>query len=317
MKLKQRPYRTESDYWMIREFLRDVYLQNDRREFSWSVAPLDYWRWHGIANLDEGPLEECVLLWETRDNQIAAVLNGLGRGRARFQIDPRFRTRDLEVEMISMAEDRFSAISLRSRRRMLSVVLRDGDTLREEILVQRGYQPKAGSQLFDRYRDLTCPISESSSPKGYIIRPMALEDIPSRSWASWRAFHPSEPDEDYQGESWYVNLMKAPLYRRDLDLVATDDTGAIAAFATVWYDDVTRSGYFEPVGTVPEHKRKGLCTALLQEGMRRLAERGGTRATIGGGGESNPAAERVYSKVFGDNRDSYVTWVRYMEGQPT
>ena len=44
MKLVQRPYQEEADYWAIRDFLRDVFLQNGRREYSWTVAHLDYWR---------------------------------------------------------------------------------------------------------------------------------------------------------------------------------------------------------------------------------------------------------------------------------
>ena len=102
---------------------------------------------------------------------------------------------------------------------------------------------------------------------------MALADIPSRSWASWRAFHPDEADEKYQGHGWYESVMKAPIYRR------------------------------------------GLCTALLHEGMRRLVERGAVHACLGGGGEANPVAEGVYSRAATDE-DSYVTWLKYFDGKP-
>ena len=105
------------------------------------------------------------------------------------------------------------------------------------------------------------------------------------------------------------------MYRRDLDLVAADETGAVVAFCTIWYDDVARSGYYEPVGTMPEHQRRGLCTALLHEGMRRLVERGAVHACIGGGGEANPIAEGVYSRASTDE-DSYVTWLKYLDGKP-
>jgi len=45
-----RPYQTEDDYWRIRSFLREVFLFNGRREHSWHVARLDYWRWHLVVN---------------------------------------------------------------------------------------------------------------------------------------------------------------------------------------------------------------------------------------------------------------------------
>ena len=80
-KIKMRPYRSEDDYWGIREFLRQVFLLNDCKELSWHVARLDYWRWHGIMNLKEFPaIDEVIFIWETPDGQMAAVLNPEGKG---------------------------------------------------------------------------------------------------------------------------------------------------------------------------------------------------------------------------------------------
>jgi mycothiol synthase len=315
MKLGQRPYQTEADYWAIRDFLRDVYLQNGRREYSWPVARLDYWRWHVAANCTGDSIEQGIFLWEAEDKRIVAVLNREDPGHAYLQVDPRFRTPELEEEMLCLAEERLVTVGSSSGRPVLAVGLRHGDALREEILTRRGYEPRSETQTYDRYRDLSLPIPEVPTPDGYAIRPMALGDIPSRSWASWRAFHPNEPDEDYQGHAWYESLLKAPMYRRDLDLIAADEGGAVVAFCTVWYDDVTRSGYFEPVGTMPEHQRRGLCSALLHEGMRRVVERGAVQACLGGGGAANPPAEGVYSTAFGDDLDSYVTWLKHLDGK--
>ena len=75
MKLVRRPYQREEDYWAIREFLRDVFLQNGRRQFSWPVARLDYWRWHVAANCNGTPIGEGTYLWETEDGKLVAVLN--------------------------------------------------------------------------------------------------------------------------------------------------------------------------------------------------------------------------------------------------
>jgi ribosomal protein S18 acetylase RimI-like enzyme len=156
------------------------------------------------------------------------------------------------------------------------------------------------------------PIPDVPMPAGYTIRPMTLQDIPSRSFASWRAFHPDESNEAYRGHDWYASILKAPMYRRDLDLVAIDARGAVAAFCTIWLDDVARSGYYEPVGTMPKHQRRGLCTALLHEGMHRLVERGAVHACIGGGGAANPIAEGVYFRASTDE-DSYIPWLKYLD----
>jgi hypothetical protein len=39
-----RPYQQESDFWQMRDFLRQVYLLNGRRAISWHVARLEYAR---------------------------------------------------------------------------------------------------------------------------------------------------------------------------------------------------------------------------------------------------------------------------------
>jgi GNAT superfamily N-acetyltransferase len=69
----------------------------------------------------------------------------------------------------------------------------------------------------------------------------------------------------------YRAIQRCPLYRRDLDLVAVAPDGSLAGFATTWFDDTTRTGFFEPVGVHPGHRRRGLGQALLAEGMRLLA----------------------------------------------
>jgi mycothiol synthase len=44
---------------------------------------------------------------------------------------------------------------------------------------------------------------------------------------------------------------------------------------------VTRSGAFEPVGTVPAHQRRGLGKVVMGEGLRRLKRMGATMAYVG------------------------------------
>jgi GNAT superfamily N-acetyltransferase len=112
---------------------------------------------------------------------------------------------------------------------------------------------------------------------GYTVRALGDQDeLPARSWLSWKAFHPNEPDEKYEGWEWYKNVQRIPLYRRDLDIVAVASGGELAAFCTVWFDDVTRTAVFEPVGTHPDHQKRGLGKAVMSEGLRRAQRLGAT-----------------------------------------
>lgn len=76
--------------------------------------------------------------------------------------------------------------------------------------------------------------------------------------------------------------------------------GAIAAFCTIWFDDVTRSAYFEPVATVPAHRRRGLGKALMTEGLRRLQRVGGY----------SRAANALYQSVMGSDHELNEPWVK-------
>ena len=287
----------EDDYWRIREFLREVFLLNDRREHSWQAYRFDYWRWHGIENLGQGPLEETVFIWEMEGGQIAAVLNPEGRGEVYLQVHPRLRTPELENEILSVAETHLAVPGPDGRRR-LRVWAPEQDKLRQQILSQRGYAKSSGP-AYQRRRPVAGEgvqsLPSAPLPAGYTVRALGdVEEHPARSWVSWRAFHPHEPADRYEGWDWYGNIQRAPLYRRDLDIVAVAPSGEIASFCTVWFDDVTRTGAFEPVGTAPAHQRRGLGKAVMCEGLRRLARMGATMAYVGSYG---PAAHALYASV--------------------
>jgi len=317
MKLTMRPYRDEDDYWAIRQFLRDVYLRNGRTEHSWLPQRLDYWRFFGMPVLQDGSLETDVFLWETSGGDLASVLNSESRGYAYLQVDPRFRTAALEEEMVSVAEARLRTIGSTSGRPVLVISAQDDDTVRTEILARLGYECLADSQEIPRTRDLSLAIPDAPVPAGYAIRAMlpTAEDARRRKEASWRAFHPDEPVDVKFVASSYHFIECEPLYRRDLDLVAEAPTGEIASFATIWYDDALRVCTFEPVGTAPEHQKKGLAKAVLAEGMRRAREMGARVASVGGGGRSNPPADKLYAAMFGGAGRSTTLWRKYLDGK--
>ncbi|ACR80496.1 MULTISPECIES: GNAT family N-acetyltransferase [Kosmotoga] len=304
-RLIMRMFQEENDYWRIRNFLRQTLILNELRQLNWHVARLDYWRWHVIENGDAyDPVEKVTYIWETPDGKIAAVLNPEGRGDAFLHVHPAFRTKKMEEEMIAVAEKHL-ANSCSIGRKVLYVWAHENDDLRKGILEGRGYT-KTEIRDCQHRRSLAIPIPDASVAKGYVIRALGDEqEIPARSWASWRAFHPNEPDEKYDGWEWYHNIQKQPLYRRDLDIVAVAPEGEIAAFCTIWYDDFTRTGYIEPVGTVPEHQRRGLGKTVMLEGLRRLKRMGAVVAFVSG---FSTAANALYFSVMSDDHNFLVPW---------
>jgi ribosomal protein S18 acetylase RimI-like enzyme len=235
------------------------------------------------------------------------------RGEAHLCVDPTRRSRALEEEMLELAEAQLTEVRDDGSRRLF-VWAPEGDTLREGLLVERGYARDDWPE-HQWQRDLSAPIPDAPLAPGYTLR--ALGDgleLLERCYASGLGFHQGDirvAVENRDDPTWYRNIQTAPLYRRDLDLVAVAPDGAIAAFCTIWFDDVTRSAYFEPVATVPAHQRRGLGRALLTEGLRRLQRMGALVAGVGG---YSPAANALYRSVMGDDHDLYVPWVREWGG---
>lgn len=84
------------------------------------------------------------------------------------------------------------------------------------------------------------PIVPIATPDGYYtIRSLGdgLE-LFERCYASGLGFHAGDIQvavDNRNDPAWYRNIQTAPLYRRDLDLVAIAPEGAIAAFCTIWF----------------------------------------------------------------------------------
>jgi GNAT superfamily N-acetyltransferase len=306
MRLTRRLLQSENDYWRIRNFLRQIFLLHGRHELSWHVARLDYWRWHFIKNLQFcPPIDQVMFLWETTSGRLGAVLHPFGMNEAFLAVHPEFRSPDLEHEMIDLAEDKFSILSDQGERKMY-ITADDGDMLRQKVLTERGYIQR--DQMIHRWwRDLDMTFPQAPVASGYTIRSLGdHSELPARSWASWRAFHPNDPDDHYEGWDWYRNLQSAPLYRRDLDLLAATDTNEIAAFCTIWYDDFTRSAVCVLVGTAHEHQRRGLGKAVIMEGLNRLINLGATRIFANA---YDPPADALYGSTLGNKKISH-SWLK-------
>lgn len=305
MKLSVHNYHDENDYWRIRQFLREIMILNGLRELSWSVSRLDYWRFFGMNDIHPfAALQEIIFIWETPDGKIVAVLNPEDPGNAFMQVHPAFKAKKLEDEMIYLAEEHLPIIENDKNKLFLWADSRDAQ--RQELLKSHGFTLQDFTESQWR-RDLDSPIPDVPVAEGYSIRSLGDEqELPARSWASWRGFHPDEPDDKYKGWEWYHNIQRCPLYRRDLDIVAAIGS-EIAACATFWFDDGTRTVYIEPVVTVPEHQRRGLARAVITEGLRRVQHMGAVRAFVGG---YEPGPDSLYSSVLSPACDRLEQWAK-------
>ncbi|MGE5463078.1 MAG: GNAT family N-acetyltransferase [Syntrophothermus sp.] len=306
MKPILRMYQGEEDNLRIRAFLREVSLLNGRHDYSWALLRWDYWVWHVNMNIYHLIPEDVITLWK-EDGRVVAMVNPDSPGEAFFQIHPDYRSEELLSEMLDVAELNLPSQKENGCKELIAWV-NEKDALHKDLLTRRGYTRSRFKAEHMRYRPLAQPVPHSVPPIGYTVRALGDEnELPARSWLSWKAFHPDEPDEKYQGWQWYRNVQRIPLYRRDLDIVAVADDGELAAFCTVWVDDVTRTAVFEPVGTHPEHQKRGLGKAVMSEGLRRAQKLGATLATVS---SYSPGAHALYESMGFTEFDLLEPWIR-------
>ena len=120
----------------------------------------------------------------------------------------------------------------------------------------------------------------------------AAEFAPAERAAAWNEAFPA----DSRTESDIASLMTADRYREDLDFTCSTTDGTVAAFCTVWLDEQTQSGLFEPIGTRPAFQRRGLARSLVRTASSRLFRAGGRNACVRVHSE-NQAAKEFYLAV--------------------
>lgn len=141
-------------------------------------------------------------------------------------------------------------------------------------------------------RDLT-DVEEPALPDGFRFR-TADEAGPE---AAVRAHVDAWSPSTYTAES-YEGVRKTSAYRGDLHILVEAPDSTMACSAILWLDEVNRTAEFEPVGTHPAYRRRGLARAMLLHGLRRARAAGATHATVAClGAPGHPAARGLYYSV--------------------
>jgi ribosomal protein S18 acetylase RimI-like enzyme len=158
-------------------------------------------------------------------------------------------------------------------------------------LIERGWV--AGDvELTQFLRPLDREIEAPVVPHGYRVRALAGPgEIPARVEVHRAAFAPSRMTVEK-----YAILVDQDHYAYDRDVVVEAPDGALAAFAMCWLDQVGSIGEFEPVGTHPDHRRRGLGRAANLRGLQILRQ-AGARDAIVFSWRANAASEALYRSV--------------------
>ena len=158
-------------------------------------------------------------------------------------------------------------------------------------LVRRGWTPTQEA-LTQFLQPLDREIESPTVPLGYRVRALAgPEEIPARVEVHRAAFAPSKMTVEK-----YAICVDQDHYAYERDVVVEAPDGSFAAFTMCWLDPVGSIGEFEPVGTHPDHQRRGLGRAANLHGLR-LLRAAGARDALVFSLRSNAASEGLYRSV--------------------
>ena len=290
MALTHRALHYPNDFWPARDFLASLYPLRSAGSV-WDVR-----RWDGsihhseVSGLDAGRAARSRL-WVTEGGRIVAAAMSEGGSQIHPHVHPEFD--HLLAEVIAWSE----ATAAAAGDQRVSLHVWDGDAATRRIAVERGYREGERWEIIRRLRFGTAPLPPGEIPAGYTMRitradaadHQAIADLLNAAFG--RTIHRAAELANFTAF--------APSFRREVDLVAEAPDGTVAAYAAVCWDSCNRRGIFEPVGTHPEHRQRGLARALMLEGMRRARDLGAVVIDVGTG-DMDPANALYESLPFAE-----------------
>ena len=181
----------------------------------------------------------------------------------------------------------------------------DADIELRALLTARGFLPCEGDELLSHALTLDA-LPEPVVPPGYALGHVRLpDDLPRRVAVHRAAFGRPERPSRVTEESYALVARLWP-YRQGLDWVAKARDGSFAAFCLTWLDRENRVGELEPVGTHPDHRRRGLARAVCIAAMRALRDAGAETAVV----LSATGEARALYRAIGFQEVGRYTWFR-------
>lgn len=301
MSISKREFHWQEDFDKVRMFLFDTYKLTGTFQ-NWIPSMFENTKFGpgGTEYLDEE--DEYIKIWEADAGKILAVTMCKPSGDCRIFIHPEFRNHE-EILVESLEIQRAEIKNDDSPLKMYFVV-ETGDTLRETLLKQRGYEDK-GTCEHNRILPEYYEVTHITLPDDYVIRHVDVEKDFEQYRAVQSSVFSSMKDVSLNRLRIYRS---AEFYKDELDIVAVAPDGTFAAFATGRIDPLSKLGEIEPVGVHPDHRRKDLGKAIVLECIRRL-QKHEPEAIVILGAASTESATHLYDSL-GFNRTDVHIWVK-------
>lgn len=160
--------------------------------------------------------------------------------------------------------------------------VREGQAERRRVFDAAGYRDQSGDEPWSQV--IMRRVGEETPPPvalrpGFAIRPLrGAAEVPA-----YVALHRAVFGTENMTTDWRAATLRAPGYRPEFDLVATDPDGELAAFVIGWQQttaDGRAIGMVEPFGVREDARRYGLAWALMFELLRRFDAAGAAEVRV-------------------------------------
>jgi len=204
-----------------------------------------------------------------------------------------------------------------------SLLVFDGDEVLQRLAEASGWvQDPIQPPVYGMFHDA---IPEPPlAPAGYQIRGLAAGEEAARVEAHRAAWQPAmlplpaealksvAPDSTSKfTHEKFRCVQGAWLYAPELDLVIEASDGTLAGCCTIWWDPNNGVAEIEPLGVSPEHRRRGLATALCMTAAGLVGERGGQQVFINVGHyEHYPVPAMTYANAGFRTVRRATSWAR-------
>jgi GNAT superfamily N-acetyltransferase len=270
--VKKRPFRSDNDLKLLQDFNAAAIAKTNHCGYL-HPGDIPHHLYSGNKYYDPA---EVMTIWEDKCGIAAWVLTGPRHKSCDVQVRPDLRGAGFERDVLIYSEQRLLALiqkyAIEATRIFAEVFQCDLD--RVKLLVELGWQlEERGNYVLNHTRltgnhPLILPDRYQIRSARGIEEADALAEVHAASFGSnWTA-------------KTYRKVMESPGYAAEREYVVISPQGTFAAFTVTWHDTYNRIGSFEPVGTHPDHRRKGLARALLNYGKGQMASGGMEFATV-------------------------------------
>lgn len=302
MKIEMREFHWDEDFETVNQFLFE----------AWKAGPL-YRNWAppmfentkfgpgGTEYLDEE--DEYIKIWEYQ-SKIVAVSIVKPSGECWIHIHPDHLASEREIVLWIEGQRKKTKKSPDDEVKYYFVV-EEHDTKRISMLEEIGFE-KSSIEGVSQVHPFDKPIPEYQLPEGYSVRNAVIMD----EWERYRKLQMSVFTHiKDMGKNLLETYSTASFYIAELDVVAVDPDGNLAAFCTGRFDHVSKIAELEPVGTHPDHRKKGLAKAVILECLKRL-QKYNPIAVIILGAAASEGANRLYESVGFENKGVRYHWIK-------